>query len=219
MNVKPALYAMNVAALVTDDALFRKAFALASPTRKEKAARYRRREDAALSLGVELLLRYAYARAGMPFPKRFITSANGKPFGGELFFNLSHSGEWALCAVANGEVGCDVEKIDPAHLRIAERFYSATENEQLAAADNEEERVLRFFRMWTLKESFIKAADAHVDSMFSGPTVILGEPSRIEGESVTVAEYTELPGYACAACSYSGEELPPLQILELRDLL
>ena len=219
MNVKPALYAVNVAALVTDDALFRKAFALASPTRKEKAARYRRREDAALSLGVELLLRYAYAQAGMPFPECFITSAYGKPFGGELSFNLSHSGEWALCAVANGEVGCDVEKIDPAHLRVAERFYSATENEQLAAADNEEERVLRFFRMWTLKESFIKAADTHVDPMLSEPAVILGEPSRIKGEPAIVAEYTDIPGYACAMCSYCGEALPPLQILELRDLL
>ena len=218
MNVKPALYAVNVAALVTDDALFRKAFALASPTRKEKAARYRRREDAALSLGVELLLRYAYARAGIPFPKCFITSAYGKPFGGELSFNLSHSGEWALCAVANGEVGCDVEKIDPAHLRVAERFYSATEKEQLAAADNEEERVLRFFRMWTLKESFIKAANTHVDSI-SEPAVILGNPSRIEGEPAVFAEYADLPGYACAACSYAGEELPPLQIVELCDLL
>lgn len=219
MNVKPALYAVNVTALVTDDVLFKKAFALARPQRQEKAARYRKREDAALSLGVELLLRHAHAQAGVPFPKGYITTAYGKPCGEALLFNLSHSGEWALCAVADNEVGCDVEKIDPAHLRVAERFYTENEKEQLASAANEEERVFRFFRMWTLKESFIKAADVDFD-LISEPAVILGNPSRIKGEeSATFAEYTDIPGYACAMCSYSGGELPPLQIVELSDLL
>ncbi len=220
MKGKPALYAVNVAALVTDDDLFEKARAAVAETRREKADRYRRREDAALSLGVELLLRYAYAQAGKPFPAAFSKTAQGKPFAPDspLRFNLSHSGEWALCAVADNEVGCDVEKLDFAHLRVAERFYTARERAQLVAA-TEEERVFRFFRIWTLKESFLKAADTRLDSMFSNGSVLLGNPSRIEGASATFAEYADLPGYACAMCLCSGGELPPLQIVELRDLL
>ena len=222
MSVKPALYAVNVSPLVTDDALFRKALALASPTRKEKAARYRRREDAALSLGAELLLRYAFSKAGEPFPTAFFTSPDGKPFTPDspLCFNLSHAGEWAVCAVANGEVGCDVEKIDPAHADVAKRCFTAAENAQLDEAKTEAERVCRFFRMWTLKESFQKAVGQGLKLPLSSFSVTLGEPSRIDTmPDAVLCEYADLAGYACAFCTLSEEEPPPLSVVFIEELL
>ncbi len=220
MSVKTAVYAVNVTPLMTDDGLFEKALAAVTPARREKAARYRKREDAALSLGAELLLCFAFLQAGEPFPTAFLTAPNGKPFAPDcpLHFNLSHSGTWALCAVSESEIGCDVEKIDPAHADVAKRFFTAAENAQLDEAATEAERVRRFFRLWTLKESFQKATGQGMHLPLSDFSVTLGEPSRIEGESATVAEYTDLAGYACAVCAF-GEKFPPFVTVELQDLL
>jgi 4'-phosphopantetheinyl transferase len=59
----------------------------------------------------------------------------GKPYlsgelAGRLFFNLSHSGDWGLCAVTrNREVGVDLEKINPQLVfePLANRFFSPRE--------------------------------------------------------------------------------------------
>lgn len=73
-------------------------------------------------------------------------------------FNLSHADGLAVCAIACGPVGVDVEQISssiPA-AEIAERFFTPEEAKslvQLAAED----ALQRFFELWTLKEAFSKA--------------------------------------------------------------
>lgn len=221
MSVKPALYAVNVTPLVTDDGLFEKALAAVTPARRKNAARYRKREDAALSLGVELLLRFAFAKAGEPFPTAFSKTAQGKPFAPDssLCFNLSHSGEWAVCAVSDTDIGCDVEQLDPAHADVAKRFFTAAENAQIDEAGEESARVCRFFRLWTLKESFQKATGQGMHLPLSEFSVTLGEPVTVEPPAaVTFTEYTALAGYACAVCAF-GEERPPLVTVDVQDLL
>lgn len=73
-------------------------------------------------------------------------------------FNLSHSGGWGLCAVTDqGEVGVDVETIDPAldYAKLAERFFSNAEKQWLR--DCQESRRRRcFYRIWTRKEAWLK---------------------------------------------------------------
>lgn len=86
----------------------------------------------------------------------------GKPFlsSRELRFNLSHSGEFALLAVAaEREVGVDVEEIRDMEdaAMIAERFFSPGENRKLRAVLGSAIGGLAFFNCWTRKEAFIKA--------------------------------------------------------------
>ncbi|GIH95241.1 4'-phosphopantetheinyl transferase family protein [Planobispora siamensis] len=74
-------------------------------------------------------------------------------------FNLSHSEEWALIAVApqGWRVGVDVERLradlDP--LAMAERFYRPEESARLRAAPGA--ALAGYFRLWTAKEAFVKA--------------------------------------------------------------
>ena len=48
------------------------------------------------------------------------------------FFNLSHSGEYAICATAHAEIGCDIQRISSERKRLAEQFF----HELLLMSDN-----------------------------------------------------------------------------------
>lgn len=79
---------------------------------------------------------------------------------GEETFNLSHSGSYVLCSASDrpGEkVGCDIETLKAAPLKIAERFFRQRELAYIQKQDSEEKRAHAFFRYWVLKESFMKA--------------------------------------------------------------
>ena len=98
-----------------------------------------------------------------PETVRFAFAARGKPrLAGshvDLRFNLSHSGERALLAITLGrEVGIDIEHAtaDRDFTGVAATSFSPSE---IAALDQmqEAERRDAFFRIWTRKESFIKA--------------------------------------------------------------
>jgi 4'-phosphopantetheinyl transferase len=97
-----------------------------------------------------------------PEALRFSYGAYGKPaLASEhvLRFNLSHSHEVALLAIAlDAELGVDVEHIraDFASEEIARRFFSRAEVDVFNALPKEEQ-VAAFFRCWTRKEAYIKA--------------------------------------------------------------
>ncbi|MEO6787879.1 MAG: 4'-phosphopantetheinyl transferase superfamily protein [Chthoniobacteraceae bacterium] len=98
-----------------------------------------------------------------PQSLEFVTGPTGKPALLQTFtdlrFNLSHSGDLALIAVARGrEVGVDVERVrrdiefDP----IVEHYFEPAEAWNLRTAP-QQERVSRFFDLWTRKEACLKA--------------------------------------------------------------
>ena len=76
-------------------------------------------------------------------------------------FNLSHSADLALVAVARERpVGVDLErwKRDMNHLELAERFFSPIERASLRAlAERHDDLVCGFFAAWSRKEAYLKA--------------------------------------------------------------
>ncbi len=93
----------------------------------------------------------------------FTCNANGKPLldcgpGAQIAFNLSHSGDWGLCAVAQAtSVGVDLEAIHAglAFEPLAERFFSPTELGWLRSCPTGRRR-RNFYRLWTRKEAWLK---------------------------------------------------------------
>lgn len=75
-----------------------------------------------------------------------------------LRFNLSHTEGLVVLAVAETEVGVDVEWLDrPGRtVELADRYFAPAETAVLRALPTDQQRD-RFFDLWTLKESFIKA--------------------------------------------------------------
>lgn len=102
--------------------------------------------------------------------------------GGEpaIEFNLSHSGDWTLLAVARGRaVGIDLERMRRGipHQRIAARFFTRSE----AASLRDVPAAVRpgaFFTCWTRKEAYLKA---------TGSGLGRGLPHALKGFAVTVA--------------------------------
>lgn len=87
------------------------------------------------------------------YGKPFLTKQNMEL---NLYFNISHSGEWVVCAFSDCEIGIDIEKIDTYSPKIAKRFFSHNEyNTFLEKSGRERDRC--FFDIWTLKESYVKA--------------------------------------------------------------
>ena len=74
-------------------------------------------------------------------------------------FNLSHSDDKALLAVAQGDqVGVDLEKIRSLKnkLELSARFFTAPEHQLIQDATEDEQEEL-FFAIWTAKEAHLKA--------------------------------------------------------------
>ncbi len=94
---------------------------------------------------------------------RISRNTNGKPYLEEFSqykFNLSHSNDFIALAIARtNSIGLDIEKIDFSRRnlpRISARFFSSVENEALLKYKGKK-YALMFYRLWTLKEAWVKA--------------------------------------------------------------
>jgi 4'-phosphopantetheinyl transferase len=106
----------------------------------------------------------------------------------DLRFNLSHSEGLALYALARGRaIGIDLELVRPggADDAIAVRYFSPEEAAALRATSGGEARDRLFFRCWTRREAYLKAA---------GVGLAAGAPGRLP------------PGIAAVVKEDAGEE-------------
>ena len=71
-------------------------------------------------------------------------------------YNLSHSGKWVVLAVAEMEIGVDIERIRRYHSATARKLFTEEEQRMLEAAETEEERDHLFTRLWTEWEAVLK---------------------------------------------------------------
>lgn len=107
--------------------------------------------------GRYLLLRgFRQYQPGSRMPQ-LLQSPSGKPYflGNRPIFSISHAGNIAVCAFSQTEAGIDVEKIVPVDLPLQSFLHS----DELAYLQQfpEECQASVFYRLWTQKESLIKA--------------------------------------------------------------
>lgn len=159
-----------------------------------------------------------------------------------VYFNLSHSEERVLCVISDKEAGCDVEKIKDTDYKIARHFftkeeYDLIENYTIKTTGNEEapeqlthdgdtalkleeekQKQYMFFRLWTLKESFMKATGLGMKLSLKDFSFSIREEKacvyqKVNGEQYYFKEYDRNDGYRYAVCSLTPEIS---DIMELR---
>lgn len=138
-----------------------------SDEERRRAERYRFEEDRRRSIVARGTLRMLLGRRLGSDPRRleFVEGAQGKPAlrGGELEFNVSHSGDRVAIAIAQGSpVGIDIEVEQPRMTDLAvlaRRYFSPGEAREveLAAQADADAAMRLFFTIWTAKEAVIKA--------------------------------------------------------------
>ena len=133
---------------------------LISKEKLDKINRYRFREDYLRSLYGDILVRFEIIKQlGIANSDiKFTLNKYGKPYiegYNNLFFNISHSEDWVICAISDEEVGVDIEKIEKAPVEVAEHYFHSREYKLIRSKASEEVDEY-FYKMWTLKESYIK---------------------------------------------------------------
>lgn len=156
--------------------------------RREKIQRSRLEKSRKQSMGAGLLLQKVLALYHID-ENILRVDEHGKPYVDGLEFNLSHSGSLVICAVSDKPVGCDVEIFRKAPKGVAERYFSESEKEYLNQFCGEDYDIA-FFRLWTMKESYVKMTG-------EGMGVPLGEYEVVVDD---VALSFEHFGEDCGSC-------------------
>lgn len=140
----------------------------------------------------------------------FLYGAAGKPTlapacaGEGIDFNLAHSGDYALVAIArHREVGIDIESTERQSNieKIARRFFSPTELASFLESPRDQ-RADAFLRHWVRKEAYLKARGFGLTRHEEGFDAALGDVStsafvHADGTSWTAREI--LPRAGCRA--------------------
>ncbi len=119
--------------------------------RQEKCLKFFHKEDRQRSLGAGNII------------NQILTDFNcngavtngicGKPEADGIFFNISHSGEYVIGVASDTPIGCDIEKMVKAPIKIADRFFYHDEKKYILG---HKDRDFAFWQLWTLKESYMK---------------------------------------------------------------
>ncbi len=135
---------------------------LVSPKRRERSEKFLFKADKARCLTGELLLRHALKNIDIKTPHvlDFTFNQYGKPSLANIdniHFSISHSGKWVLVGISSAAIGVDVERIHTISDGLAQRFFSPDECMLLEDCDGHDHMLDMFYRIWVLKESYIKA--------------------------------------------------------------
>lgn len=90
---------------------------------------------------------------------QFDENQYGKPFVKKypnLYFNISHSGDWIGNCFDNKPIGLDIEKVKAIDLEVAKEYFTNAEYLELLSKKGHK-RLNYFYELWTCKESYIKA--------------------------------------------------------------
>ncbi len=160
-------YIMNLEKL-NNDTVFERYFSQMPAKRREKILRSKHRMDKNRSLGAGILLAYGLLANGIEpkdaviregeYGKPYLAGIREKKPQQDIYFNLSHSGDYAAAVFGTVPVGIDIEHERKNTEKIIRRCFCSEEQEALAACRSEEERADLFLRYWTIKESVAKVS-------------------------------------------------------------
>ena len=214
---------------IRDDSLWPHYEALLTTDERARQARFRFARDQRRYLVTRALVRTVLSRYGAVRPEEwaFSVGAHGRPaITGPLpvpalEFNISHSADLVMLGVTAGRtLGIDVESFEAGDADIAglDRYFAPEESAALLSLAPVERR-RRFFELWTLKESYIKARGMGLaialDAFRFELTGAAGLTLHMRPQLADSPRHWRLwqldprPGYVAAVCATRGEEVPP----------
>lgn len=142
---------------------------------------------------------YRYSQKGKPYPEGM----------GNLAFNISHSGDYAVLAFhkSTEPIGVDIQQIRPLHAGVEKRILHEKEN--MPENISQEERTRYLNRIWAIKESYVKMTGEGLSCDFRKLQVDF-ENGLIQEDGKDTAYFIEVnqkEGYALAVCTMNPEDI------------
>jgi 4'-phosphopantetheinyl transferase len=175
--------------------------ALLSPEDQIKGRRFTHAADRHRLIAGRLSLQFALQDLNItPAGKQLSYSAYGRP---ELErgpdFNISHSGNWVVCAVSRTEkLGVDIEEIRDIDYRDFTSCFSPAEWRTVQAQD-----LHTFYAYWTMKEAAIKANGKGLSIPLSEVHIEIDNQVSVQSEMWQVTSLSIDPAYSCHVASKS----------------
>ncbi|ROS20174.1 4'-phosphopantetheinyl transferase [Chryseobacterium nakagawai] len=211
-----------------DEAEFNELIQYVSPDKKAKIQRFRKPIDAVRSLLGDLIIRtilcrhygltndeihYEYQEFGKPY----------LPHHPLLHFNISHSGDWVVGVVSTNIIGIDIEKITEVKENFVSLALCAEEDRQLQSL-HETDRHSFFFKLWTLKESYVKAIGTGLSEGLNTLEITMdNEDIIMKKNEKPIPAYFETmelqQGYQFSLCSLSENTYQDIQVFSLQEFI
>lgn len=174
-------------------------FGKMSSERKEAVRKLRIPHKQKLKIAADNLCRNAISDfCGIaPDKIRFGVTENGKPFAKEIDvqFNISHSGDFVVCAVSDKEIGIDIEKIRDINPRITRKFSDEKERIYIDSHKN------GLFEIWTLKEAYFKCIGTGLCANIKNVSFDINNKKITCSEKGFECLFHEVAeGYICSTC-------------------
>lgn len=140
---------------------YEKYFSLMSPEKQQRVERFRFEDGKKRTVAGEMLARRMISGQCKIKEDKIVfkTSEKGKPYtkSADIHFNISHSDEFILCAVNDGPIGVDIEKIRDINEMVIKHACNPKELEYVYEKGvSKQESLKRFFEIWTYKEACFK---------------------------------------------------------------
>ena len=236
------LYIADIAAL-SDEAVYRSYLKKIDAVRQEKVRQCINEADKKRSLLAGYLLQAGVVdlkaqESGLqadaiPLSFAYSFGENGKPYFDnypDIYFSLSHSGDYVICAISEEEVGADIQEHREMKSGIAARFFSEEDKknmEQAGASRGEKFSAELFYRMWAVKEAHMKLTGMGMKQGMDSTVIRFAEEQPGEREYVrggivrkekekNIAYFQicdKMEKYSIAVCSYS--EIADITIKEI----
>jgi 4'-phosphopantetheinyl transferase len=154
-NLEDAIHVWRFPVLAAD-------FSLLTDAERMIALRFRFEADRNRYVTGRRSLRFLLSKylAASPTEILIVSEKGQKPFvknpDFSVRFNISHSGQWVVVALAKHELGIDIEKVDSAfdYSNLIREHFSVAEQQFVSHA---EVPVDAFYLLWTRKEALTKA--------------------------------------------------------------
>ena len=155
-NIFPLVVIVNTKNFTNKD--FNILYSLSDDYTKNKSDKLLKTQDKINCLCANVLRKYLIFKLfGIEFEKQQLTFNDfNKPYlknYDNIFFNVSHSDCFVVCAINNKEIGVDIQKITKYNDQIAKYIFDNNEYESLKFSKNID---LLFTKLWAKTESILK---------------------------------------------------------------
>ncbi|GHU41874.1 hypothetical protein FACS1894111_04870 [Clostridia bacterium] len=183
---------------------------IAPAARRNKIDTCRFREDKLLSAVAHLLMQKAL------HGRTPLYHSYGKPYAKGIEFNLSHCRMCAVIITADEACGIDVEAVRDFDRNIIPLCFTKSEQRQLADASECNDL---FFRLWTLKESYIKnVGEGLSHDLLSVSFDLTGESIRCSDKFYHFSTFLYGGKYRISYCVKKSDGKQAITVVNWREL-